>query len=366
MRKICKVIHVLILACLLLRNIPLNAFAEDVEFYMEVGEVGRKSETCSVGQQHHWFMRIKLTSDWSGITILQTLSPVLTLDASTVNMKILRENNEQILMRMGDHFQLTAGSVFVEGGVSDRVCITLTAEGMEFLSEYMTQDSQLLVSYAASINTNASMGTQILGTAQLTLTDPDGKRYIFLSDKAAAATGGFHFRLTNQEGKPVRNREFMLARKAEEGEIDDPEIVKEVLDTGSETIAVVFERFYTSEAMDGKSCDTVFTNKNGEALCYGLAYGTYYLVQTEKGQETTLPLNPIEIKINESSHITSEDGWTDSQGKNADNTVTIVQNEVRMPNTGGPGTAPFTVSGTMVILCACLLLWYNRKQTSLL
>lgn len=362
MRMVRKALILLIFFCLLVKNISLYAYAEEIGLYMGVEEPEQKTASFSVGQQHRWFIRIKLSGDWDGVTILQTLSPALTLDAGTVGLRLVRENGEQILLRMEEQYLLTAGSVFVEEGTADRFCITLTREGMDFLSEYMTQSWELVVSYTAKINASAAMGSQILGTAQMNLTDTNGKKYIFLSDKAVASTGGIHILLTDPEGKPLEGSSFMLAREATREELEDDTCFKEILDTGNETIAVIYERFYTSGDMRGEKCDIAVTDGEGEALCYGLAYGTYYLVQTESGQENILPSKPIRVEINEASHITPEDGWTDSLGRIVDSTVRVTGGKMVMPDTGGPGTVPYTVSGTVVILSACLLLWYNRKQ----
>ena len=77
-----------------------------------------------------------------------------------------------------------------------------------------------------------------------------------------------------------------------------------------------------------------------------------------------MPSKPIPVQINEVSHLTSEDGWTDGQGTVTDNTIHVVGAQLLLPNTGGPGTIAYTLSGVLVILCACMLLWYNRRGTS--
>jgi len=60
---------------------------------------------------------------------------------------------------------------------------------------------------------------------------------------------------------------------------------KELLDTGKETIAVIYERFYTNQDLTERKTDILYTDENGEARCFGLAYGTYYLVQVNDDQQ---------------------------------------------------------------------------------
>lgn len=352
-----------IIGLLLLR--PLGAAAVESEVQINVGELGQKSASFAVGERHKWYIRCALPEAWeaySGFTVLQTLSPALTLETDTMGVRLVMNNGEQILLRMEEHYQLTAGSVFVEEGTADRICISLTPEGITFLSGYQPQASELLISYTARINTGAAMGTQILGTAQRNLTERGGKKIIVLSDKAAAATGGFHIRLTDPSGKPVAGGQFMLAREASERERSDPEVLTELLDTGEETIVAVYERFYTSEAMEGEKTDRAVTDEEGLAVCYGLCYGTYYLVQTESPREELLSAKPVAVTVDEASHLTEEDGWKDTAGRTVDNTVRVAASTLVMPQTGGFGMLPYTASGTAVILCACILLWNNRKR----
>ena len=366
MRYVSKMLLTIgVIATLFMHQLPFCAAAAEDSLQINVGQLGQKTASFSVGERHRWYLRSKLPDNWeqiSGFMVLQTLSPALTLETGSVSVSLAQENGERILLRMEEHYQLTAGSVFVEEGTADRICIDLTPEGMEFLSEYQTDSSELVISYMAKINTSASMGTQILGTAQRNQTDAEGERQILLSDKAAATTGGFHILLKDPAGRPLDQEHFMLAREAAQEEISDENETKELLDTGDQTIAVIYERFYTSEGLSGEKSDIAATDERGSAVCYGLAYGTYYLVQTESVREELLPSKPVKVIVDEVSHLTASDGWTDSSGKIVDNTVHVTATTIVVPRTGGPGTVPYTAAGAAVIFCACFLLWYNRRR----
>ena len=233
---------------------------------------------------------------------------------------------------------------------------------MKFLKEYGDGTSELLISYMARIDTGASMGTQILGTAQRNQTDINGDRRVVLSGKAAVSAGGFHILLHDSQGNPLDQETFMLARAATQEEISKNPAAIDLLDTGEETIAVVYVRFFTSETLTGKQTDCAVTDEKGAALCYGLAYGTYYLVQTESSREDLLPSKPVKVTVDEDSHITASDNWIDSTGRTVDNTVVVTTSMVVMPQTGGRGTGLYTTGGGTVVICACILLWNNRKR----
>jgi len=354
-----------VMMTLLVQQIPVCAAAAERSLRIDVGKLEQKTASFPVEERHRWYIRSSLPDDWeqvSGWMVLQTISPALTLEAGSIGVSLNQKNGERVLLRMEEHYQLTAGSVFVEEGTADRICIDLTPEGMEFLSDYQADSSELLISYAAKINTGASMGTQILGTAQRSQTDVNGDRRIALSDKAVVTTGGFHILLNDSEGNALDQEFFMVAREATQEEIADDTVTKELLDTGEKTIAVVYERFFTSETLNGGKSDRAVTNETGSAVCYGLAYGTYYLVQTESAREGLLPSKPMKVVVDEASHLTASDGWTDSTGRVVDNTVHVTASMLVMPRTGGPGTVAYTAAGLAVIICACILLWNNRKR----
>ena len=364
MHKVRRMLLLLILGAFLMSYIPARVGAEEIGLKIEVGEPGQKTASFCVNQPHSWRIRAKVQPNWENITILQTLPPELTLDTTSIGACIMADNGERILLRMEEHYLLTAGSVFVEAGVSDRFCVTFTPEGIAFLREYMTRGSELLIRYKASINARARMGSQIVGTAQMNLNNDKGKKYIFLSDKAVVSTGGFQIFCCDSMGNPLKGGKFMLAREATQAELEDSRYEKEILEAEGKNIAVLYQRFYPSSDLEGGKTDQAVTDEHGAAWFYGLAYGTYYLVQTESAQENYLPSKPIPVQINEVSHLTSEDGWTDGQGTVTDNTIHVVGAQLLLPNTGGPGTIAYTLSGVLVILCACMLLWYNRRGTS--
>ena len=365
MRYPCRLLLMGLLAAVLW-NIPLLAEAQSARLQISVGELGQKTASFSVGEKHRWFLLADIPTNWEeteGISVLQTLSPCLELDTQSISARVLKENGEQTLLRMEEHLQVSAGSVFVEDGIADRFRVSLTTEGKDILSEYAGTQARLLIRYDAQIRTTASVGAQIIGSAQLDVTGTDGKRTIILSDKAVAATGGFHVALAAPDGSALSQERFMLAREATQEEREDPMVLTELLDTGEKTIQVVYTQFFTSETMEGEKTDIALTDKDGRACLYGLSYGVYYLVQMESIHEDMLASEPVQVRVNAVSHLTAKDGWKDSKGKPVDNTVRVTDTLLVMPQSGGLGTMPYTACGMAVILCACLLLWYNKKKT---
>lgn len=354
-----------LLLCVFLQQAALYASAAEKVLQIDVCQPEQKTASFSVGKAHDWFIRCRIPNnreELSDLTVIQTLSPGLTLETDSIRVTLIPSAGTQQVFQMGEQYDLTAGSVFVENGTADRICISLTPEGLSRLFETGKAFPELRISYRAKINSGAAVGMQLIGTAQLNLTDAAGEKTVFLSDKAAVGTGGVQLRLTDHAGNPLSGGRFMLAREATREETADPVVTTELLDTGEEIIAVIYETFYSTQTMDTGKTDTAVTDKNGTTGIFGLAYGTYYLVQTESSRSNLLPAKPVRIVIDEASHLTASDGWEDGNGHRVDNTVRIVNSGIVMPQTGGPGTRIYTLSGMAVILSACLLLWLNRKR----
>lgn len=366
MRRICM--SLILILSLLPALLSGAAGAEELQsqntipqIRMNVLELDKRSASVPFAQEHSWFIRCffpENTERTGKYTVIQTLSPGLTYQAGSVEVCFLKADGETVPFLMEEAYILTAGTVFVESGTADRVSIALTESGCSYLSG----GGELRITYRAKINETAAIGIQLLGTAQLNCLDSEGNRTVCLSDKAAVSTGGFHIRLTDPAGLPLSGGEFMVARKASSEEMADDSLIIELLDTGEETIAVLYLPFCPSEDLTEETSYTAKTDQDGNAVCYGLAYGDYYLVQTQAGEGAELPASPIKITVNEVSNLTANDGWKDSFGVIADHTVCIVNGDLVMPQTGGPGVYGYTVAGTLVILSACMLLWLNRKR----
>ena len=107
--------------------------------------------------------------------------------------------------------------------------------------------------------------------------------------------------------------------------------------------------FFTDAAMTQKAGEAV-TDENGCALFYGLAYGTYYLIETEAPAGYNLLTEPLEVVIGSSTHLEA-------------NAVQVTNSaHFRLPETGGIGTALFTLGGAGILGTAVLVLLGGKKR----
>lgn len=340
-------------------SMPASALeAARPNIQMNVLEIGQGSGSVAMDAIHPWFIRCFLPEECYQYTILQTLSPSLSYQDGSLKVILIQEDNTAIPFDMEVHYTITSGTVFTEQGNCDRISITLTEAGVSLLQK----NAELRITYQAVLREYAPVGQQILGTAQLYYMDSDGSRVSCTSERASLRTGGFPIQLTDSSGNPVSGSAFMLARTATNEELSDPNQTIELLDNGTETIAVIYVPFSTKADLSGETTYTAVTDAEGKTGCYGLAHGAYYLVQTNSANNRLLPALPIPVTVNEVSHLTLEDGWISGSGEPADKTIRITNRSLAMPMTGGPGTKLYTLSGMLVILSACMLLWYNRKR----
>ena len=99
-----------------------------------------------------------------------------------------------------------------------------------------------------------------------------------------------------------------------------------------------------------RKAEEAVTDQNGCALFYGLAYGTYYLIETEAPAGYNLLTEPVEVVINDAAHL-------------AANAVTVTNSaQFRLPETGGIGTMVFTLGGAGILGAAVLVLAGGRTR----
>ena len=112
--------------------------------------------------------------------------------------------------------------------------------------------------------------------------------------------------------------------------------------------AILVFDFYT----DGEFTETVSeatTEEDGVIHMYGLAYGTYYIVETKAPEHYNLLTEPVTVEIDSNSHLEEA-------------TVHIYNTKFFLPETGGMGTTLFTVLGAVFISGALILSFGSMKK----
>ena len=316
-----------------------------------------------MNEEHTWIIRGGVPAGIGNATkyeISDTIDYRLTYQKGSPIVKLATKEGTELDLNAGIHYTLSEGTTVVEGRTVDCFRVSMTSAGMSYVAQNLGSGSaipEVRVYYNAVINSNASMGEEIPNQAHLDYTNSAGVDYDSDSDEPEVHTGGINILKTDAAGNVLEGAVFKIARKALA-----EESAEDVLTVDGETIEIVFEDFYMTSDLSGEMVTEVTTDAEGKAVIYGLAYGTYYIVETKAPAGYNLLTAPIKVEIHAASHLTEVDGVMDQDGNVIDNTVKVINTRFVLPETGGVGTSVFTVTGFAIIATGATLIAMNSKK----
>jgi len=340
---------------------PKNTAETGPDIKKDVTEIDNDSDSFDAFQPHTWILRASLPAGLANAkkyVITDTLDSRLTYTKGSPIVKLYTRAGEEQELTEDVHYTLSEGVLTDGEQPRDHFAIALTREGMAFVMTSLGEGTyipELRVYYEACIDADADLGVQIPNQAEINYVNSAGIEYDAESDVPEVHTGGIHLQKTDVDGKPLAGAQFRIAREATEEELSDPDISVEKLTVDGQVLDVVFVSFHPGEDLSLEKVDTVTTDGDGKASFCGLAYGTYYIVETRAPAGYNLLSEPIEARINELSHRVDEE---------MNSTILVVNTRFVLPETGGMGTTLFTVAGLGIISCAAILLILNRKKRS--
>lgn len=378
LKRMAAVIIMLFIIFSLLWQVCVTAAAEETSsmsstqlptcIRMDITRISNNTDSFDINAPHTWIIRgdvpdeIAYAQDY---IITDTIDYRLTYQTGSPRVTLCTRANTELTLSQDAHYVLTEGKVLVDRNNVDQFAISLTRAGMAYIASNLgagEKTPEIRVYFQAVINKNASMGQQIPNGVHLSYTDSEGIAYASDSNVSQVYTGGVSIQKTDISGQALAGAAFQIARLATQSELEQGNGQVELLYVEQEKLQVVFVDFFPSKDFDGEKVWEVTTDESGKAAICGLAYGTYYIVESKAAAGYNRMAQPIAVIISDVSHLTAADGWKDAQGNTIDNTLNVVNTKFLLPDTGGIGTTVFTVLGLGIIGSAGMLLFVNRKR----
>lgn len=173
------------------------------------------------------------------------------------------------------------------------------------------------------------------------------------------------------ENTDTKNGKIGVAEFTNEQSVADVEIVK--VDAANTNVTITGATFalYEADAEWNKTSENPFNTEDivsgneGRIELKDLPVGNYLLVETKAATGYSLPTKPWKITVGSGGTVKVMDNEGETVGNITKNEMTIYQitntKLYSLPESGGPGTYGFTISG-VAILATALLLFINNKR----
>lgn len=338
---------------------PKNEVKGGVKIEKDVITVGNDEASVNAYEAHTWIIGATVPEDISAgksYVITDVLDNRLDYLGNVTVVLEKTGEAETVTLTADTDYTLTVTDVdsLSEEKPSDSFTLALTAGGMTKIANAVgsSHDSYMLrVYFDARINANAQMGVQIPNRAELEYTNAMNIDFSAESDVPVVYTGGINLlKVAAQDPNLVlQGAVFELYRTATQEEVgaNDPGL-KELDGVVGKVMQV---SFFDNAALQGEKVTAATSDENGKVAFYGLAYGKYFLVETESPAGYNILRQAVELTVDQTSH-------------NDDRTVTV-KNEsgLVLPSTGGMGTTLFTASGIALMCLAVIQLFVYRRRT---
>ncbi len=339
---------------------PKNDVKGEVDIEKDVIFVGNEEATVDAYKDHTWIIGATVPldiADGKRYVIEDTLDYRLDYIGNVkVQVELKVPTDDNLVLTEGTDYTLTVTDIAtpVDGGDTDAFTVALTTAGMRKVGNYVgtaTDNYMIRVYFDAQINSNATMGTEIPNQATLEYTNSVNFDFEDESDIPVVYTGGTNLLKldANDQTKTLPGATFKVYRAATPEELADDNIVKTTLDGVSGEVVEV--KFFNTNTFTGTKVAEATSSDSGVVYISGLAYGDYYIVETQAPQGYNLLTSPQMVTITATSHL-------------SENAVKVLNNAgFELPETGGIGTTIFTMTGLILILGAGLILVTRRRMS---
>lgn len=284
----------------------------------------------AVNQRHLWRLTAPLPAGLGNaraFVLSQRVPQGLSWEADSLAMSLRTGEGDPLLLVEGAHYQVEVSETHFR--------LSLTPAGMAFCA---ANGDYLEVTWLGLITQTAAPGSSLTPGALLEYENAAGIHMEKTAEGTSLTMGALHLTKLTGNGKGIAGAIYRLARPArpEDGEVS-------FLKLSGEEVPVVYLEFWPNGDLDGASVPQTVTGSDGTAWFSGLAYGSYYLVETRAapGYRTEEPI-PVTLTAGE--------------------TQVTATARFLLPNTGSAGALVLTCLGLFATVAACWLLFRNGRE----
>ncbi len=338
---------------------PKNDLKGDIKIEKDVTSLGNNDSTLDAGKDHTWIISSNIPEDIAYgkvYVISDTLDNRLDF-VGNLRVTIESLDGETVIATLSPDtdYILVVNDVdsLAEDKPSDSFAVSLTSAGMAKVSTVLGtntfSDYMIRVYFDARINANAQVAEEIPNQALVRYTNSVNFEFYAGSDQPVVYTGGVVLKKVDavDHERVLAGAEFEVYRNASEAEV-----AAGVELTYFDGIAAPMVKlsFYDSDDFGGEKTTVATSDENGIVTINGLAYGTYYILETKAPAGYNSMQAPMMITIDGNSHLVENAVVVENTGGSV------------LPSTGGMGTTVFTVTGFALMAVAIFQLLLRKQK----
>ena len=305
--------------------------------------------TADIGQKVNFKTTITAKKGAENYVLHDTMSDGLTFDANSVNVKLKKKND-------GSEEPLKAAQyALVKPGTETKgTKCTFEVKFEKALCDTLENDDQLIVTYSATLNENATVGT----------TGNKNKTWLKYGENTDLETTLGETTTKTYEIPVYKYTNTNGTKNALEGVVF--ELYKDETCTSANQIKLInkgkdsssnYDLYRIATSSETGAVTQITTSTEGKFKICGLDEDTYYLKEVTAPKGYNKLSAPVKITIGENGTITVNDKsitGTDVEVENKSGSI--------LPSTGGMGTALFYIFGAILVVGSGVVLITKKRM----
>lgn len=312
-----------------------------VEKRVKSGTTYKEKNTASIGDKVEFKTTITAQPGAQNYVLHDKMNAGLTFDKNSIEIKLMKKGEST-----ESPVQDTNYTVKTSGLESTNPC-TFHIEFMQAFCDTLKADDKIIVTYSATLNEKAVIGTTTGNTNTTYLKYGDSNQ----TQDSTTTTYTFEIPVFKYTGTdtPLAGANFTLKK---EGSSETVSLIPIETPEGKQG------DFYRVAVTSEPGNSTVTTKNTGKFTIQGLDAGTYYLTETQQPAGYNKLKDPIQIKIDEAGVIKV----VTNQEEEVTEVKVLNKSGSLLPSTGGMGTTLFYIFGAILVIGSGVVLITKKRM----